>query len=178
MRMEVRAAYKPRYWLVPSVNYNGNGWGSGAQYSGWADQDGTPWTYAWHRVAVPACTYSEDERFAVSLFGEEKGGMSCTIYPDGEETVQALLWPEQEGPRVLFKRFWKGPYKGTMEPRTPLRRCCSPLLPLKNANGIMTCWTLRFVISTARLGWRKARKKSFVWIRCGSAAFGISNLTA
>ncbi len=117
MRMEVRAAYKPRYWLVPSVNYNGNGWGSGAQYSGWADQDGTPWTYAWHRVAVPACTYSEDERFAVSLFGEEKGGMSCTIYPDGEETVQALLWPEQEGPRVLFKRFWKGPYKGTMEPQ-------------------------------------------------------------
>ena len=70
MKLTLKTVYQPRYFQVPSVNYNGNGWGSGAQYSGFGC-DGTPWTYAWHRVAVPACTYSEQGPWGVSLFGEE-----------------------------------------------------------------------------------------------------------
>ena len=115
MRLTMKANYIPRYFQVPSVNYNGNGWGSGAQYYGYGDKD-EPWTYAWHRVAIPACTYSESDKFAVALFGEEKGGMSCSIYPEGDQIVQELIWPEVEGPKVLFKRLWKEPYQGTMEP--------------------------------------------------------------
>ena len=115
MRMTLRANYLPRYFQVPSVNYNGNGWGSGAQYSGYADQD-TPWTYAWHRVAIPACTYSESDRYAVALFGQEAGGMSCSIYPQDGQIIQELIWPEVEGPRVLYKRCWEPAYQGTMEP--------------------------------------------------------------
>lgn len=115
MRMTLRANYLPRYFQVPSVNYNGNGWGSGAQYSGYACE-GTPWTYAWHRVAIPACTYSESDRYAVALFGEESGGMSCSIYPEGDQIVQELIWPEVEGPKVLYKRCWEPAYQGSMEP--------------------------------------------------------------
>ena len=57
MKLTLKANYIPRYFQVPSVNYNGNGWGSGAQYYGYGDKD-QPWTYAWHRVAIPACTYN------------------------------------------------------------------------------------------------------------------------
>ncbi len=115
MKMLVAQEEDMSYWQVPSVNYNGNGWGSGAQYSGY-DYEGTPWTYAWHRVAIPACTYAESEKWAVSLFGEEKGGMSCSIWAEEGKGRQALLWPEQEGPKVLFKRSWMEPFMGTMEP--------------------------------------------------------------
>ena len=35
MKLTLQADYKPRYFQIPAVNYNGNGWGSGAQYSGY-----------------------------------------------------------------------------------------------------------------------------------------------
>ena len=34
MRMTLVQQEPLVYWQVPAVNYNGNGWGSGAQYSG------------------------------------------------------------------------------------------------------------------------------------------------
>ena len=131
MRMALRAQYKPRWFLVPSVNYFGNGWGSGAQYSGYG-VDGVNWTYAWHRVAIPACTYTESERFCVSLFGDEKGGMSCSVYEDGEETVQELIWPEIEAPKVLYKRCWEPPFYGTTAPRSEF----SGIVRIKSAGKI------------------------------------------
>ena len=117
MRLTVRAQHTPRWFLVPSVNYNGNGWGSGAQYSGYGIGN-EPWRYAWHRVAIPACTYTESDRFAVALFGDQKGGMSGSVYEDGQETVQELIWPETETPKVLYKRFWEPPYHGAMAPQS------------------------------------------------------------
>lgn len=115
MRLTMKVAYEPRYFQVPGVNYNGNGWGSGAQYYGYGTEE-EPWVYAWHRTAIPACTYTESDEYAVALFGEEKGGMSCSIYPQNGEIVQELIWPETETPKVLFKRSWEPPYHGTMEP--------------------------------------------------------------
>ena len=115
MKLTLKGNYIPRYFQVPSVNYNGNGWGSGAQYYGYGDKD-QPWTYAWHRVSIPACTYTESDKFAVALFGEETGGMSCSVYPEGDKIVQELIWPEVEGPKVLYKRCWAEAYQGTMDP--------------------------------------------------------------
>ena len=115
MKLTLHVNYKPRYFQIPAVNYNGNGWGSGAQYSGYGYNE-EPWVYAWHRTSIPACTYSESEKYAVALFGEEKGGMSCSIYEQEEKLVQELIWPETEAPKVLFKRAWQAPYYGTMEP--------------------------------------------------------------
>jgi len=115
MKLTLRQANPVTYWQVPAVNYNGNGWGSGAQYFGYGC-DGEPWTYAWHRIAIPACTYAEQGDWAVSLFGEQEGGMSCSIWEEEGCVRQALLWPEVEGPKVLSKRFWMERYQGTMEP--------------------------------------------------------------
>ena len=115
MRLTVEQANPVTYWQVPAVNYNGNGWGSGAQYSGFSC-DGEPWTYAWHRIGIPACTYAEQGDWAVALFGEEAGGMSCSVWEEDGCARQALLWPETEGPKVLSKRFWMERYEGTMAP--------------------------------------------------------------
>ena len=115
MKLTLQVAHKPRYFQIPAVNYNGNGWGSGAQYSGY-EKDGCPWIYAWHRTSIPACTYNESDNYAVALFGEEKGGMSCSVYEEEGHTVQELIWPETEAPKVLFKRAWEAPFYGTMEP--------------------------------------------------------------
>ena len=115
--MTLWVRHTPRYFLVPDVNYNGNGWGAGAQYSGYGVGE-DKWTYAWHRIAIPACTYTESDRFAVSLFGEQEGGMSCSVYEDGGETVQELIWPETETPKVLYKRCWQPPFYGTMAPQS------------------------------------------------------------
>jgi len=115
MKMVVEQVRPVTYWQVPAVNYNGNGWGSGAQYSGFGC-DGEPWTYAWHRVAVPACTIAEQDGYVVGLFGDQKGGMSCSIWEKNGCACQALLWPEVEGPKVLSKRYWMERYEGTMEP--------------------------------------------------------------
>ena len=115
MKMLVRHAAPVSYWQVPSVNYDGNGWGSGAQYSGYGC-DGENWTYAWHRVAIPACTYAESSAHAVGLFGGEEGGMSCSIWEEDGCACQTLIWPEVEGPKCLSKRCWWERYQGSMEP--------------------------------------------------------------
>ena len=115
MKLTLRSCGEPRYFQIPAVNYNGNGWGSGAQYSGFRCGD-IPWSYAWHRVSIPACTYTENDRFALALFGEEAGGMSCSVYTEDGNTLQELIWPETEAPKTLHKRRWDVPYYGTMEP--------------------------------------------------------------
>lgn len=115
MKLTVKTTYEPQYFQVPAVNYNGNQWGSGAQYTGYRCGD-TPWSYAWHRVSIPACTYTESDRFAVALFGEEAGGMSCSVYTENGSTVQELIWPETEAPKTLSKRCWRDPYYGKMAP--------------------------------------------------------------
>lgn len=115
MKLTLMTRGEPRYFQIPAVNYNGNGWGSGAQYSGYRCDD-TPWSYAWHRVSIPACTYAENDQISVALFGEEAGGMSCSVYTEEGNTIQELIWPETEAPKVLHKRRWDKAFYGTMEP--------------------------------------------------------------
>lgn len=115
MKLTLMTRGEPCYFQIPAVNYNGNGWGSGAQYSGYRCDD-TPWSYAWHRVSIPACTYAENDQISVALFGEEAGGMSCSVYTEEGNTIQELIWPETEAPKVLHKRRWDKAFYGTMEP--------------------------------------------------------------
>ena len=58
MRMELLTCKEATFTMVPSVSYNGNGWGSTPEYVGDRAEDGTPWSFAWHRVTIPSCTFS------------------------------------------------------------------------------------------------------------------------
>ena len=119
MRMEMDTAYEASYTMVPAVNYNGNGWGDSVEYTG-DSCNGIPWTYAYHRCTIPACTYTEGPSYGAAMMCEDTDKASCSLWrPAGESfTRHALLWPEQEGPKVLYRHEWApADYMGTMEPR-------------------------------------------------------------
>lgn len=117
MRMEVETTFTPEYTMVPGISYNGNGWGDTPEYVGDRAADGTPWTWAWHRCTIPACTYSAARGQAVVLTGVLDDAVSCSLTREGDVERHSLLWPEVEGPQVLHRHFWKDAYEGAMEPR-------------------------------------------------------------
>lgn len=120
MRMEFDTAYKANYTMIPGVSYNGNGWGDSPEYVG-QTYNGEPWTFAWHRCTIPACTYSEGTNWATALMGLDDDEMSCSQWTVNGQTRHALLWPEQEGPKILMRHYWTEAFMGTMEPRTEFK---------------------------------------------------------
>ena len=120
MRMEFDTSKVADFTMIPSVSYNGNGWGDSPEYVGDRD-DGTPWTFAWHRCMLPACTYSEFDEFAVALMANADDEVSCSQYKEDAHTKHALIWPEQEGPRVLMRHYWSDSYMGEMKPRAEFK---------------------------------------------------------
>ncbi|RIQ37793.1 hypothetical protein [Jiangella rhizosphaerae] len=121
MRMELETAFTPEFTMVPGISYNGNGWGDTPEYVGDRASDGTPWTWAWHRCTIPACTYSAAGGQAVVLSGALDDAVSCSLTREGDVERHTLLWPEVEGPQVLHRHFWKDSYQGTMTPRRTFR---------------------------------------------------------
>ena len=67
MRMEMVLIGEPTFTMVPAISYNGNGWGSLAEYIGDRDTDGTPWSWASHRATIPSFTYSENDEISIAL---------------------------------------------------------------------------------------------------------------
>jgi len=118
MRMEMILLGEPTFTMIPAVSYNGNGWGDTPEYVGDRAEDGTPWTFASHRVTIPACTYSENEHVSIALMAEPNSNSACSLYKvdDGEKHV--LIFPEEEKPKTLHRHFWGEPFEGTMEPQS------------------------------------------------------------
>lgn len=117
MRMEVILFGQPTFTMVPSVSYNGNGWGTFPEYIGDRDEDGTPWSWASHRVTIPSCTYSENEHISIALMAKPNDNNACSLYQAEEGRLHAVIFPEEEKPRTLQRHFWGEPFQGTMEPR-------------------------------------------------------------
>ena len=107
MRMELVLLGAPTFTMIPAVSYNGNGWGDSVEYTG-DGIDGMPWKYAYHRTTIPSCTYTEGKEFAAALMAEAEDETSCSLYkPEGCDCERhALIWPEQEGPKVLYRHVW------------------------------------------------------------------------
>ena len=118
MRMELILTDTPSFTMIPAVSYNGNGWGDTPEYVGDRDTDGTPWSFASHRVTIPSCTYSENDYVSLALMGEADDNSACSLYQTDEGERHVLIFPEEEGPRTLHRHFWDGPFQGTMEPQT------------------------------------------------------------
>jgi len=117
MRMEVILLGEPTFTMVPSVSYNGNGWGDFPEYIGDRDEDGTPWSWASHRVTIPACTYSENEEISLALMSRANDNTACSLYQCEDGRHHVVIFPEEEKPRTLQRHFWKEAFQGTMEPK-------------------------------------------------------------
>ncbi|MBQ6614262.1 MAG: DUF2877 domain-containing protein, partial [Clostridia bacterium] len=116
MRMEMVLLGEATFTMVPSVSYNGNGWGSLAEYVGDRAEDGTPWSWASHRVTIPACTYSENDAISVALMAEANVNSACSLYKVEEGEKHVVIYPEEEQPKTLQRHFWGDAFQGTMEP--------------------------------------------------------------
>jgi len=116
MRMEMVLIGDPTFTMVPSVSYNGNGWGTLAEYVGDRAEDGTPWSWASHRVTIPACTYSENDAISLALMTEPNVNSACSLYKVDEGEKHVVIYPEEEQPKTLQRHFWGDPFQGTMEP--------------------------------------------------------------
>lgn len=116
MRMEMVLLGDPTFTMVPSVSYNGNGWGTLAEYVGDRAEDGTPWSWASHRVTIPACTYSENDAISVALMTEANANSACSLYKVEEGEKHVVIYPEEEQPKTLQRHFWGDSFQGTMEP--------------------------------------------------------------
>ena len=116
MRMEIVLYGEPSFTMVPAVSYNGNGWGDVPEYVGDRAEDGTPWSWASHRVTIPACTYSENADISIALMAEANSNSACSLYRIDEGENHVLIFPEEEKPKTLQRHFWEGPFEGTMEP--------------------------------------------------------------
>ncbi|AFH62782.1 hypothetical protein ACVNS2_19190 [Paenibacillus caseinilyticus] len=106
LSMDFATDYEPEYYMIPSVTYNGNGWGSGLEPKGLV-RDGQPWVFAWHRAAVAGATYSEGGGISVALFGEpplDMQGFSCSLVPAAGRIIHRLIWPVAETPATYYYR--------------------------------------------------------------------------
>lgn len=113
MVMEAEACFAAEHTLIPAVSYDGNPWGKDHEYKGY-EKNGIPYTYAWHRTAVPGASASWNEEAGAALYGT--GRCSGSLSFRGGKTVFRVLWPETEEPEVLYADTWEPAWYGTMEP--------------------------------------------------------------
>ncbi len=118
MKMHLTVPGEATFTMIPSVNYNGNGWGDTPEYTGDRDENGEIWKYAYHRITIPSCTYTETKDASIALMAREDDVTSCAHYREKFCQNHVVMWPEEEGPRTLQRHFWGEAFKGTMEPRS------------------------------------------------------------
>ena len=118
MRMELVTREAPTFTMIPSVSYNGNGWGTTPEYVGDRAEDGTPWSFAWHRVTIPSCTFSATPIGSVALMAEAGEDTACSLYREDDKEKHVVIYPEEEKPKTLQRHFWGDAYQGEGKPRT------------------------------------------------------------
>ena len=95
------------FWMIPSVNYNGNDWGRGKEPKG-AKADGQWRTVSFRRTPIPGAMYSEGSRYAIATWAEApkslKESFSCSLRPEDDKTDHHYLWPEEEMPVTYANR--------------------------------------------------------------------------
>ncbi|MBQ8400699.1 MAG: hypothetical protein IJX14_02100, partial [Clostridia bacterium] len=108
----VRTCFVPERYLIPCVNVNGNAFGNGGEPKG-MERDGKKWIFGYDRVAVPACTMTENRDFACGLFasGESDASLrsSCSIWKEDGNWYQEIFHPVIESPVTYAYRDDYGP---------------------------------------------------------------------
>lgn len=103
--LDVETCFKPTFYMIPCVNYNGNQWGNGNEPKG-LTRDGQPWVFAYNRSSLPSASFSEDKEFAVGLFADINGVVesSCSLIQGDEGLIHRIMWPDSEGPYTYSNR--------------------------------------------------------------------------
>lgn len=144
---EVKTAFKPTYYLIPGISYNGNKWGNGNEPKGLTRQ-GEPWVFRGDRTTLPACTFSENSDIAIGLMGKVVDGeeIDCasSILEEKGFFKHRVIWPENEGPDAYV-------YRDDYEKRQ------SKYYTLQKSESI-TCTALIYVnkVEEANTGWSQA----------------------
>ena len=102
---------KTNFAMIPAVCYHGNHWGRGGEPKGF-QHEGTYWTFSSDRTPVPGATYSQDEQWAVAMWGELSEAFpvfACSLIPEESTTTHRLIWPEEELPLRYTGRDQFGP---------------------------------------------------------------------
>lgn len=99
---------KAEWWMMPSISYNGNNWGTGLDPKGAKDGDKGWWTYSFRRSPIPGAIYSEGTDYAVATWStvpqKETDNFSFSIMPEEGKVTHRLIWPEEEMPRTYSSR--------------------------------------------------------------------------
>lgn len=119
MEIKMITYYQSSHTQIFPLSYDGNRWGTDHEYKGFT-QNGVPYTFAYHRTAVPGGSssvgfFSEtNESVSTAVYGEEKP--SASLYLENGAAVHRLIWPETEEPCVLMADGWGEAYYGKMYP--------------------------------------------------------------
>jgi len=107
LMFECETMFSPTFYMIPSVTYNGNRWGTGNEPKG-LSRDGKPWVFAYNRVSIPSATFSEDAATSVALFACDKTANSlvsaCSMTETDSGMIHRLIWPDREEPLVYISR--------------------------------------------------------------------------
>ena len=96
---------KAEYYMIPSVNYNGNEWGTCQEPKGMT-RDGQPWIFPPDRVSVPGCSVVQTDNSCIAVFaGKENTEASASVWERDGETVQRIYFSVIEYPVTYLRKY-------------------------------------------------------------------------
>ncbi len=123
--LRVRDCFEASRYLIPCVNYNGNGTDSSASATPiptGLSRDGEPWFFSYERTGIPGCTLTESADVGVALFAAadtpESLVSACGLQPSDFSTFQpfnfstfdhVLVRPVVEAPLTYTAKGEFGP---------------------------------------------------------------------
>lgn len=114
MCMELEDCFEAKHIVVPAVSYDQNPWGKDHEYKG-LEKDGIPYSFAYHRTAVPGATVSKGNRVSLAVCSSDTA--SGSMFIQNKKAVHRLIWPETESPQYLMADCFMPEYIGKINPR-------------------------------------------------------------
>lgn len=114
MCMELEDCFEAKHIVVPAVSYDQNPWGKDHEYKG-LEKDGIPYSFAYHRTAVPGATVSKGNRVSLAVCSSDTA--SGSMFIQNKKAVHRLIWPETESPQYLMADCFMPEYIGKIKPR-------------------------------------------------------------
>ena len=123
--LRVRDAFAATHYLIPCVNYDGNGFGGEENvYNGRSmgavkiptglTRDGEPWVFSYERTGIPGCTLTENETAGLAVFAANDTPSSlvcsCSLQAAGGwRHDHVLVRPVVEAPATYENKGVFGP---------------------------------------------------------------------